>query len=956
MRFTPNYVSAILLSTVLAYSFAQKANGQWEDYPPTFCNEKEFTKSVSGRVADRDGTPVARANVLPSRYEVYNPNNVWGNFSRPEQTSTKTGLGGKFSIDKVDQRTTHMLITARGYAPHAAPISDDGKVDATLETGREISGTILGPDGNPIANATVQMTHWLIPREKLLETRFSQHGYNQFHSAALPNNGASSAVRTDSDGQFEIRDLPHHRVALVVKAHGILEELIYVRGIQNGEDDSRGTDFEGQILVSNNFQQKAKACSTLTVNAFDADGLPASVGRVILQPFSAAQNADILRREVTLDKNNSINLPNYTDGFCVYVFPQDSSKLMGKRIEFPAIVKSKRQELIQEVYFQSGLTIRGIVVDQSTELGIEGVPLRWRSHKEGETDSDGNLVAWNIKTDEAGMFEAAIPNSSGTFGVAGKVPGYRSVFNWIARRYYGWKDRKVECISRYARELDEKEIESLPPLRFELQPSFNLNVSVQLENGTAVENAKVTAPDLAKQAFNYGSQIEERIKKTNELGQCQFEHWYYDEIELELASKRKKDGSQPTSPNHSYPLVLRAVSPGGLHGIAAVSIPDLEDSQREINATIKLSEPGNVKGQIVNVDGSPVPGLQVSVTNTSRFSRSGYMWTTQTRDDGRFLMADLPVGVELTWSVDEKMVKTGKQGHVELDSSGMRSNFTLEADPITVLNLQHLSEPFPEVSIASVDNDEALGSLREFALSQLNKIPGNPGTAEQKFMMYRSSDDQISKFDMRLGEKLIPLIQDLADRDQGGEFELKVLSEASSWYMQDPRYSSLMNNADTLLFCHQRLLGNQVENEIAQKAIIEVSRYMSRSGNFAIWQQVLEKSPFQRTKATAKCFLAQGDLVFMEQFCMTNVRLEDFQKQFSRFKSRLSSALETDGKLVSKEDIESLKGIVSFQTQNFKEVRRRYEEFVAPPNQIVADLPRVQMVIDLLEKYESPEK
>jgi len=953
----PKWKVATLLVAIL---LLPSTEGLAEDFPPTICQEVDSTKTGGGTVTDTDGNPISKAQVFATGHRAYEPNNLYqANFF---DDVVNTDSEGKYALSTNYRWATHHVVAAAGYAPQVVAIPEDGETTTvTLELGRTVTGNVLAPDGTPLKNATVQMTHWFKQRTKKLESEYERFGSNSNLAAPIYLFGKNSAVRTNDEGHFEIKDAPLHRVALVVKAKGLLEEVFYVRGSENGREESRGVDFKDQALVGNGATLVTRRCNTLTLSGIDEFGEPAAISRVFLQPITKAMNPEVLRRPVEIDRERRINLPAYTNGFVAFVEPEDNARLLGRRIEFDPVSKEEPQDVTRKVTFQSGVPLRGMVVDQKTGTGIAGVPLRWRSMDFKETDSANNLAPLETRTDEAGTFEIAVPDSDGKFGVVGNIPGYRTVFYWNkVPNMNGEPPLELDCISRYVEKLETGNIASLPPFRFELLPSFRINVSVEMKDGTPVPECKVIGRTYASRPFARGYSREEKTTTTDDLGKCQFDHFYSNDIELEAALNRGEDPeTNPQFYLKEYPTTLRAFSKSGYVGSAAIPLPDLDEASDEINMTFTLSDPGNVQGQILNFDGEPAAGLKVTAS-TAGFSGkdTGHVWTTETRDDGRFLMADFPVSIEARWTLDGTRAKTGNN-NIELDLSNLRSNSTLEIPPIEILDLKHLTEPFPEVSIKSPDNAAALETLHDFAVEQVAKLPESSKEL-RRFLSSRNSGDALGQYGTRLENKLVPLIEELADRDVGGEFELRVLSLASSWFIRPYKpgtipYLGLSEGKRITSCCHKRLMENQIEQEDAQDLIVRLTKGVAQQAfhnRTSAWDVLKEKSPFVKTKAIADCHIAISKVWNVQQICQSDVSAKDFQNQVKELQTRLSSTLSSSRKIAGTEQhVARLEEVLGQIKGNLEHTAN--SQFSVDGQAVKFETKRIQTVVEMIGKFVS---
>jgi hypothetical protein len=137
--------------------------------------------SVQGVVTDRDGKPIAGAELI----------NQGG--ASNETRRAKTDAQGKFLLDNVySDGIGHTFVAkAKGYAPQRVefkpgPISKPAEVTVQLEPGHHIKGRVVNESGKPIAGAQVYFAH------------------GNYH----PGMDFGGSATTDDKGRFQFDSLP----------------------------------------------------------------------------------------------------------------------------------------------------------------------------------------------------------------------------------------------------------------------------------------------------------------------------------------------------------------------------------------------------------------------------------------------------------------------------------------------------------------------------------------------------------------------------------------------------------------------------------------------------------------------------------------------------------------------------------------------------------------------------
>jgi hypothetical protein len=110
--------------------------------------------SISGRVSDTAGNPIARANVVAE-------GEAGGTDGRPRRPSANTAPDGSYTIEGVEPGRYQVTASANGYRTEkAGPIEvAEGaaapRVDLTLAKGRLLRGRVIDPEGRGVPDTMV---------------------------------------------------------------------------------------------------------------------------------------------------------------------------------------------------------------------------------------------------------------------------------------------------------------------------------------------------------------------------------------------------------------------------------------------------------------------------------------------------------------------------------------------------------------------------------------------------------------------------------------------------------------------------------------------------------------------------------------------------------------------------------------------------------------------------------
>jgi thiol-disulfide isomerase/thioredoxin len=132
--------------------------------------------TVAGRVADKEGKPVAGASVVQGQ-------DRWGS----DYPETRTDADGMFSF-KNSKPGAEMVLTVQkdSYSPDMRRVDvskDMGEVSFALEKGRTLRGRVVDKDGKPLSDTMVVADTWRACRAISWETRTDSEGCFVWNSA-----------------------------------------------------------------------------------------------------------------------------------------------------------------------------------------------------------------------------------------------------------------------------------------------------------------------------------------------------------------------------------------------------------------------------------------------------------------------------------------------------------------------------------------------------------------------------------------------------------------------------------------------------------------------------------------------------------------------------------------------------------------------------------------------------
>lgn len=444
-------------------------------------------------------------------------------------------------------------------------------------------------------------------------------------------------------------------------------------------------------------------------------------------------------------------------------------------------------------------------------------------------------------------------------------------------------------LDEFTRKLNKGQLDNLEDLKFELEPSYVLEINVVGVDGKPVRNCIVSG-DRKRSVVGESNawQTVSISQTTDENGQATVDHWYHDAFLLAQARYLIDHPDESRNYTRHYPATIQAFTEDGFNqGSVVIPLPAKNAKSRVIPVSIKLLEPGDVFGRIVNLDGEGIADLEVQAVSGSWTHAPGQVWKTKTRNDGRFKMCGLTIGSQLKWKLDRSRVKTRSgRGRIEIDNSELGQGKTLEIEPIVVLDLTQLTEELPEIEIGGLSSDAALKVLVAYVEDSFARVPTGPA----EFFRRGSSDRITDDFMRRVAKKTQKVVEELADRDPGGKSELRLLSTMPDLFRSSRGLSRL--GSDLKEYCLERLIKNHIENIDAQASILKQMVFGNSYQAEQRWLQLQESSPFPSTKAFAFYRLAPYECSQILRACRDDAPPAAFEKQLLRFETYVASEKE----------------------------------------------------------------
>jgi hypothetical protein len=351
------------------------------------------SEAIEGRVTDSRGGPIAGAEI-----EVYSEmsgfRGGWMELRENKEVPLQTGLDGSFRAERLEGgRRYNLKVQHAGYAEASLPGVEAPTLEPLrieMKTARNLSGQVVGPEGEPVAGASLS---WI----EEVRTGGGSHATMDFLGRT-----------TDADGKFRASGLRPGPLTLDIVAKGYSPRR--TEGIQIPEDK----DLEDLKLV-------LSRGSVLDVQVLTAEGEPVGDAWVYATPESREERQTPMfmgglgrdrtdsagRCKLTLFEAGAYRVEAHGSGLSTWARVVAGPGITPVELRFPAGV-----EVSGRVIGEDGSGIAGASV--LLEEGIGG-------GRGGSTGPDGTFVLATV-TDGAYRLKATwkeLTSASLDFTVAG---------------------------------------------------------------------------------------------------------------------------------------------------------------------------------------------------------------------------------------------------------------------------------------------------------------------------------------------------------------------------------------------------------------------------------------------------------------------------------------------------------------------------------------------------------
>jgi len=169
-----------------------------------FSVKRRTYRTLSGRVTDKGGAPVAGADVF------FGSSSCAGNAG-----NAKTDINGEFTLKGISPEKSLILVKSPGLSPTFAPVNEGGdqRIDVVMGQAHSARGKVVDGKGNPVRNANISVSVKTPVLGRLYDTSVSIGDIYRY---------ITWMITTDSDGSFLLKDLPSAGAVLSVYSDGLI--------------------------------------------------------------------------------------------------------------------------------------------------------------------------------------------------------------------------------------------------------------------------------------------------------------------------------------------------------------------------------------------------------------------------------------------------------------------------------------------------------------------------------------------------------------------------------------------------------------------------------------------------------------------------------------------------------------------------------------------------------------
>ncbi|HEY7312760.1 MAG TPA: sigma-70 family RNA polymerase sigma factor [Gemmataceae bacterium] len=632
--------------------------------PRTSQEQKKQTIEIRGRVLGPDGEPVKGARLYSARLRRMFPHDD-AVVARAQTDPTDAKGRFRLRVNKPgEDEYAYLLAHAAGFGVDWINLGeDDLSSEVTLRLVKDvpITGRVVNTEGRPVAGVSVSVARIFVPaNEKLDDYLSGWHGGQMKFFDSLssvrkrlyaPLDAVSGAATTDKDGRFTLHGAGGERIVHVAfSGGGVARTTPYViarsgfdakpynAALQKDEDGRKFVEWNRFHLYPSDFTFVAEAGKTIEGTIKDAaSGKPLPGCRVVITTSYAHGTTAVSDAE---GKYRLEGIAKSRRGYDVGVRPPKHSTYLygeGRRVaDTPGFTKVRLDfELVK------GAIVTGRAVDKQTGKGVRcyfrSVPLpdnKFIGSKPGFDLRDGDMSR-EIEAGEDGHFRlVTIP------GKALLAAGVREEKRFHGERLNLYRQAGPDPAHKdiFKEHDDTWIVRTAPNNRFEILSLYNAVKVIDVkENGETRVELSVDRGATARIAVQDAGGKPLAGAWTAGLTDC----W-------PITYKLPEATATVYALNPDKPRMMAFFhAEKKLGGTAVVRGEEKEP------LVVKLRPVGTVSGRLLDGDGNPLEGVEVSIVAQTdigrelyRFAPTGNLSVTDT--EGRFRLEGVVPDLKFT--------------------------------------------------------------------------------------------------------------------------------------------------------------------------------------------------------------------------------------------------------------------------------------------------------------------
>jgi RNA polymerase sigma factor (sigma-70 family) len=619
---------------------------------------------VAGKIVDENGKPIAGARL----YRPIIPKELPRSFDElriPQfATSDKDGtFRGELPKDEGDLGrpiAIPILVAADGHGFNwiDTPKLEDPKQTVQLPKEHRISGRVIDTQGKPLAGLKVEVASAFAPEkgnlDEFLQTwkREWETALRQSRSSFVPLAKVLGTSSTDKDGRFELRGIGVEQVAKVqISGRGVAQKSLYVvnrpgfdpKPINSSFASRRLPPIENQLLYAPSFEFVATPTKTVEGVVTDARSGKPIVGASI--SAMAGYGSSV---QATTDNDGRYKLTGVSKQKIYYIHampPKSPDTYLSRSLQLPD--NEGFQPIKADFELNHGVILAGRLIDKSTGKGVVGsvrfAPLPDNAYFRKKTGYDSYPIdRTGAETDSQGRFKVAVIPGSGVLMAqaygSGESLDSMWIKPWLPARFDEADAKKVTLV-------DRGEL-------WTFDTAGGTNEFLQIENAVKCVDSKEDSGTVNVDLYVHRGKT--RMVKMLDVDGKPLEGVMVSGMTaawpITHALTKHECTIYALEPNAPRTVVFHHAQ----RNLATVLKVTCESDE---TLTAKLGPTGAVKGRMLDLDGQPLAGVEMSESYADEVGRELIRHmrppkpAVKTDADGRFQIDGVVPGLDFSLGV-----------------------------------------------------------------------------------------------------------------------------------------------------------------------------------------------------------------------------------------------------------------------------------------------------------------